>query len=67
MGLKGVGLTLGELSSLGVRRISVGGGLARAALGGFLSAAREMREKGSFAWGEEAVASLSELTAGFGS
>jgi 2-methylisocitrate lyase-like PEP mutase family enzyme len=65
MGLKGVGLTLGELSSLGVRRISVGGGLARAALSGFLSAAREMREKGTFSWAEEAVGSLSQLTAGF--
>jgi 2-methylisocitrate lyase-like PEP mutase family enzyme len=41
--------TVMELASLGVRRISVGGALARAAWGGFLSAAREMAERGTFA------------------
>jgi 2-methylisocitrate lyase-like PEP mutase family enzyme len=56
---------LADLSALGVKRVSVGGGLARAALGGFLRAAREMREAGTFTWAEEAVGSLSELTAGF--
>lgn len=35
-------LTVAQLADLGVRRISVGGGLARAAWGGFLRAAREM-------------------------
>ena len=65
LGLKGVELTLGDLSALGVKRVSVGGGLARAAVGGFLRAAREMREAGTFTWAEEAVGSLSELTAGF--
>ena len=67
LGLKGVQLTVADLSSLGVKRISVGGGLARAALGAFLRAAREMRKKGTFAWAEEAVGSLSELTADFAS
>jgi 2-methylisocitrate lyase-like PEP mutase family enzyme len=33
---------------MGVRRISVGGGLARAAWGGFMRAARELAETGSF-------------------
>ena len=66
VGLKGMALTMAELSLLGVRRVSVGGGLARAALNGFLKAAHEMREKGTFAWADEAVGSLSELTAGFG-
>ena len=65
MGLLGVSLTLADLSALGVKRVSVGGGLARAALGGFLRAAREMRESGSFTWAAEAVSSLSELTAKF--
>lgn len=37
-----------ELASLGVRRISVGGALARAAWGGFLAAAREIAEYGTF-------------------
>ncbi|HYI12438.1 MAG TPA: isocitrate lyase/phosphoenolpyruvate mutase family protein [Thermoanaerobaculia bacterium] len=37
-----------ELSAIGVRRISVGGALARAAWGGFLEAAREIAESGTF-------------------
>lgn len=45
----GPGLTVAELTDLGVRRISIGGALARAAWGGFLRAAREIAEKGSFA------------------
>ena len=40
--------TVAELTALGVRRISVGGALARAAWGGFLSAAREIAEDGTF-------------------
>ncbi len=43
------GLSVAELADLGVRRISVGGALARAAWGGFLKAAREIAGKGSFA------------------
>lgn len=41
--------TVAELSAAGVRRISVGGALARAAYGGFLDAAREIAEHGTFA------------------
>ena len=41
--------TVPELASLGVRRISVGGALARAAWTGFFEAAREIRERGTFA------------------
>lgn len=40
--------TVEELRAAGVRRISVGGALARAAWGGFLEAAREIAEKGTF-------------------
>jgi methylisocitrate lyase len=43
------GLSLSEAADLGVRRISVGGSLARAAWGGFMRAAKEMAEKGTFA------------------
>jgi 2-methylisocitrate lyase-like PEP mutase family enzyme len=43
------GLTVAEAADLGVRRISVGGSLARAAWGGFMRAAREIAEKGTFA------------------
>jgi methylisocitrate lyase len=40
--------TVSQLADLGVRRISVGGALARAAWGGFIRAAREIHEQGSF-------------------
>jgi methylisocitrate lyase len=40
--------TVAELAAAGVRRISVGGALARAAWGGFLRAAREIAEHGTF-------------------
>jgi methylisocitrate lyase len=40
--------TVAELTSLGVRRISVGGALARAAWTGFLNAASEIAEHGTF-------------------
>lgn len=41
--------TVAELADLGVRRISVGGALARVAWGGFLKASREIAEQGTFA------------------
>lgn len=40
--------TVGEAAQLGVRRISVGGTLARTAWGGFLSAAKEIADEGTF-------------------
>jgi 2-methylisocitrate lyase-like PEP mutase family enzyme len=40
--------TVAELASLGVRRISVGGALARTAWSGFIQAAREIAENGTF-------------------
>jgi 2-methylisocitrate lyase-like PEP mutase family enzyme len=43
-----IGLTVADVAALGVRRISVGSGFARAAWGGFLKAARALRETGSF-------------------
>jgi 2-methylisocitrate lyase-like PEP mutase family enzyme len=42
------GFTVAQLTELGVRRISVGGALARTAWGGFMAAAREIAEAGSF-------------------
>jgi 2-methylisocitrate lyase-like PEP mutase family enzyme len=41
-------LTVSQLADLGVRRISVGGALARAAWAGFISAAQEIQKEGSF-------------------
>src|SRR6478609_3367062 len=42
------GLSVAEARDLGVRRISVGGSLARTAWAGFMRSAREMAEKGTF-------------------
>ena len=41
-------ITVAELAALGVRRISVGGALARAAWAGVLAAAREIADHGTF-------------------
>jgi methylisocitrate lyase len=41
-------ITVAQAAELGVRRISVGGTLARAAWGGWLSAAQEIAEHGTF-------------------
>jgi 2-methylisocitrate lyase-like PEP mutase family enzyme len=64
MGLQGVQLSLAELSAIGVKRVSVGSALSRAALGAFLRAAREMREYGTFRFAEDAV-SVREISAMF--
>jgi 2-methylisocitrate lyase-like PEP mutase family enzyme len=42
------GLTLAELAGLGVRRVSVGASLARAAWGGFVNAAQDIAQHGRF-------------------
>jgi 2-methylisocitrate lyase-like PEP mutase family enzyme len=42
------GLSVAEAAELGVRRISVGGSLARVAWAGFMRAAREIADQGSF-------------------
>ena len=41
-------LTLDEITALGVRRVSVGGALARSAWGGFMRAAKSIAEHGKF-------------------
>ncbi len=43
-----IGLTMSDAAALGVRRVSVGGALARAAWGGFLRAAKQLVEDGRF-------------------
>ena len=57
VGIPGVPMNLAELSAIGVRRISLGSGLARAAFGSLVRATREMREHGTFAFAEEAASS----------
>jgi 2-methylisocitrate lyase-like PEP mutase family enzyme len=58
--------TVAELAELGVRRVSVGGALARAAWARFLEAAREVADRGTFAGLGRAVA-FSEINGLFGS
>jgi 2-methylisocitrate lyase-like PEP mutase family enzyme len=64
MGLQGVQLSHADLSAIGVKRISIGSSLSRAALGAFLRAAHEMREFGTFTFAGEA-ARYQELNAIF--
>jgi 2-methylisocitrate lyase-like PEP mutase family enzyme len=58
MGLQGVQLTLAELSALGVRRVSLGSALYRAAIGALMRAAQEMREHGTFSFAAHAASPL---------
>jgi 2-methylisocitrate lyase-like PEP mutase family enzyme len=55
MGLKSGSFSVSELAALGVKRISVGSALSRAALGAFLRAAKEMKERGTFEFAKEAI------------
>jgi 2-methylisocitrate lyase-like PEP mutase family enzyme len=59
-----MGITVKEAAALGVRRISVGGALARAAWGGFVRVAKEIAEEGRFD-GFAAAASGGALNAFF--
>ncbi|MDQ0038798.1 2-methylisocitrate lyase-like PEP mutase family enzyme [Variovorax boronicumulans] len=58
-------LTMKDIAELGVRRVSVGGGLARAAWGGFDRAARALAEHGRFD-GFEGAAAGADLNGFFG-
>ncbi len=55
MGLKGAIYSVEELAAAGVKRVSVGGSFARAALGAFLRAAREVKDTGTFTYAAEAI------------
>jgi 2-methylisocitrate lyase-like PEP mutase family enzyme len=55
MGLQGAAYTVADLEAAGVKRISVGGSFARAALGGFFRAAQEVKERGTFTYASAAM------------
>ncbi len=55
MGLQGNTYSVEELSEAGVRRISVGGSFARAAIGALMRAAEEVRTCGTFTYAAEAI------------
>jgi len=47
--------TVAQIGEAGAKRISTGGGLARAAIGALVRAGREMRGPGTFAWARDAT------------
>jgi len=51
-GLKDTSFSVAELAALGVRRISLGSALSRAAVGGFVAAAEEIRDRGTFSFAQ---------------
>jgi 2-methylisocitrate lyase-like PEP mutase family enzyme len=55
MGLKGATYSVEELQAAGAKRISVGASMARAALGAFVRAARQVKEKGTFTFAGDAI------------
>jgi len=63
-GIAGMTLTVAELSGLGVKRISTGSTLARAAIGAFVRAAREINDNGTFTFGADLM-SFGEINAMF--
>lgn len=56
MGLGNVVFSLEELAQMGVKRVSLGSSLSRAAYGSFYQAAQEIREKGTFSFAKDAIA-----------
>ena len=54
-GFQSGSLPVAALAALGVRRISLGSALSRAALGAFVRAAREIGERGTFHFAEHAL------------
>ncbi len=59
-----IGLRVSDLAEIGVRRISVGSSLARCAWSGFMAAAKEIVEMGSFG-GFDGLVPFSELNGFF--
>jgi len=59
------GPTVSQLADVGVRRISVGGGFAYAALGAVVDAARELLGEGTFGYGERAGTGVTAARSAF--
>jgi 2-methylisocitrate lyase-like PEP mutase family enzyme len=55
VGIKGKSFTVAELTAAGVKRISLATSLYRAAMTGFLAAAREVKDTGTFAYVDTSV------------
>jgi 2-methylisocitrate lyase-like PEP mutase family enzyme len=54
-GIRGKSFTVKELEAAGVRRISLASSLYRAAMTGLLHAAKEVKDKGTFAYLETSI------------
>lgn len=65
MGFADPTLTVEQIAAAGVKRISVGGAMARVALAAFLKCAREMTDRGAFTYVRE-MAPIKEVRAAFG-
>ncbi len=65
MGFADPTLTIDQIAAAGVKRISVGGAMARVALAAFLKCAREMKDQGAFTYVRE-MAPIREVRAAFG-
>jgi 2-methylisocitrate lyase-like PEP mutase family enzyme len=57
VGIKGKSFTAAELTAAGVKRISLATSLYRTAMSGLIDAAREVKEKGTFAYVDRGVTS----------
>ncbi len=55
MGMPGATFGVSELAAAGVKRISVGSALARAAFGEFVRAVKEMQGAGTFTFSDKAI------------
>lgn len=55
MGMPGATIQLNELADAGVKRVSVGSALARAAFGAFVDSASEIRNHGGFTFSDNAI------------
>ena len=59
------GPTVPELAAVGVRRVSVGGAFAFAALGALVEAARELQDEGTYGFSEKASLGRSVVRSAF--
>lgn len=64
MGMAGAHFGAAQLQAMGVKRVSVGSALARAAFGSFVQASCEIADHGSFAFSDQAIG-FSEMDAFF--
>jgi 2-methylisocitrate lyase-like PEP mutase family enzyme len=55
MGLTGSALSMDDLRALGVRRVTVGGSIARTMYRHLLDAARELAERGTFSYADDQI------------